>query len=94
MLCRMFRAVVPIVMESSLAAVVTATVVVIVVAVTAGIAIAVAVSMIQCGGLLVVVQFDKVHLPSQCGAAVFDGDLDQFMEGFLRWKRAEATADA
>ncbi len=23
--------------------------------------------------------------------AVFDGDLDQFMEGFLRWKRAAAT---
>ncbi len=26
--------------------------------------------------------------------AVFDGDLDQFMEGYLRWKRAEANADA
>ena len=26
--------------------------------------------------------------------AVFDGDLDQFMEGFLRWKRAEASAEA
>ena len=25
-------------------------------------------------------------------AAVFDGDLDQFMEGYLRWKRAESTA--
>ena len=26
--------------------------------------------------------------------AVFDGDLDQFMEGFLRWKRAEASAES
>jgi peptide chain release factor 2 len=25
-------------------------------------------------------------------AAVFDGDLDQFMEGYLRWKRSESTA--
>ena len=25
-------------------------------------------------------------------AAVFDGDLDQFMEGYLRWKRAESTS--
>ena len=25
-------------------------------------------------------------------AAVFDGDLDQFMEGYLRWRRAESTA--
>jgi len=24
--------------------------------------------------------------------AVFDGDIDQFMEGYLRWKRAEAAA--
>src|SRR3954464_9446066 len=25
-------------------------------------------------------------------AAVFDGDLDQFMEGYLRWRRAESNA--
>jgi len=25
-------------------------------------------------------------------AAVFDGDLDQFMEGYLRWRRSESTA--
>jgi peptide chain release factor 2 len=25
---------------------------------------------------------------------VFDGDIDQFMEGYLRWKRSEAAADA
>jgi peptide chain release factor 2 len=25
---------------------------------------------------------------------VFDGEIDEFMEGFLRWKRAEAAADA
>jgi peptide chain release factor 2 len=25
-------------------------------------------------------------------AAVFDGDLDQFMEGYLRWKRAESAS--
>ena len=25
-------------------------------------------------------------------AAVFDGDLDEFMEGYLRWRRAESTA--
>jgi peptide chain release factor 2 len=24
-------------------------------------------------------------------AAVFDGDLDQFMEGYLRWRRAESA---
>ncbi len=26
--------------------------------------------------------------------AVFDGDLDQFMEGYLRWKRAAVTSDS
>jgi peptide chain release factor 2 len=25
-------------------------------------------------------------------AGVFDGDLDQFMEGYLRWRRSESTA--
>jgi peptide chain release factor 2 len=25
-------------------------------------------------------------------AAVFDGDIDEFMEGYLRWRRAESTA--
>jgi peptide chain release factor 2 len=25
--------------------------------------------------------------------AVFDGDLDEFMEGYLRWKRSESTAE-
>ena len=25
-------------------------------------------------------------------AAVFDGDLDQFMEGYLRWRRSESTS--
>ena len=25
---------------------------------------------------------------------VFDGEIDEFMEGYLRWKRAEAVADA
>ena len=25
-------------------------------------------------------------------SAVFDGDLDQFMEGYLRWRRAESNA--
>lgn len=27
-------------------------------------------------------------------AGVFDGDVDQFMEGYLRWRRAETSADA
>jgi len=26
--------------------------------------------------------------------AVLDGDLDEFMEGYLRWRRAQAAADA
>ena len=26
--------------------------------------------------------------------SVLDGDVDEFMEGYLRWKRAEATAEA
>ena len=33
----------------------------------------------------------RTEIETSAVEAVFDGDLDQFMEGYLRWKRAEAS---